>query len=404
MSATGLWLRRSLVTAASPALVAIVVLTSSSRTGWQYEWAWAMSWTASATIILCPIVAGLVAHDRACRHHPTLTTAERSSRRGTWAAMTVPLASAIVAVIAWIVGALILSIQAMRHGASGASSASILLEVATVLVAAAFVGGAVGSFVPNRAAGPITAIGVYGMFIVAPRWGIGELFTAGGALDSLAGTRINPAWLEDFLLVHLAVIASAVVLIAAHVSVRRLTRVTGAVAAGGVLLVTTLVLSSTAAHMPFVPVSSASTCVGAAPRACGPPGQSRALAIEQEGLADAYRKLQESGLSLRDSYANLQGFTGTPFPEGTGVLTIDPTLFEDGTASLDAVMASISTPTLCAAYFDELPPDDLLDAQQTLAEWLERALTSDPVGRAPQDVISAYETLLDCEPHRGAVP
>lgn len=399
-----LWLRRSSVAMVAPVLVVIVVLTSGARTGWEYEWGWMLSWAASSTIIVCPIVAGLVAHDRACRQYPTLTAAERSSVRGAWSSLATPLASTIIAMLAWLVGALILAIQAWRHGATGQLPLNVFIEVVVVVLAAAMIGGAVGALMPNRAAGPVAAIGIYGLFIVGHRIGIGEPFAAGGAMDTLAGWRTNPAWLIEFLLIHVAFVIAAGIVVVARTSIQPRIWITGLVSACALLVGTTVAAANAPFHNLFVVSDFEVACVGESPEVCGPSGQRRVMEIGQAALAVAYQKLEGSGLPLRETYVDTHAFKSKPIPEEVGDLEIDASEFKDGKASPETPIANIVTPTLCEAYFDELPPEDLFDAQDTVGEWLEQALSSNTTSRAPQHVIDAYDKLLNCEPIRGVYP
>lgn len=399
--AVALWMRRSSATIAFPAMVALVLVAAWSRTGWQYEWDWALSWTASATILLGPMVAGLVAHDRARRHAPTLVLVERTTSRGTLAALSAPIAGFTLAMTAWIAAALVVLARVWNHGAVGRPGLTMLLEVALVLLASAFLGAATGSWVTNRAAGPIAAISVYALFVSGPHLTLGGLMNAGGSLDTLVDLRRNPEWLAGFVGVHLAMALAAAMVILARRTVLRSAQ--AAVLAGAivVLVAGALAFKAGKADGPYQEIAVETHCLGQAPELCGPSKSAPVLEIAEEGLRRAYADLADSGLTLRERYVMARGLPGNTFPDDAGDLSVDPSLFVDGAYSRDDVVMTIATPTLCERFFLDEPPRDLMNAQSTVMQWLDQRLSGKVDGEAPADVVDGYRRLLKCRPHRG---
>lgn len=396
-----LWMRRSSMAVAFPAMVAVAVAAAWSRPGWQYEWDWALSWTASGTVLLGPIVAGLVAHDRARRHAPTLTQVERCGGRGLPGSLSLPVAGFVLGFAAWLVAAAAAAVRVARHDPLGTPQLSIFLEVGCVLAAAAFIGAAIGSWITSRAAGPLAALAVYASFVLAPHLRLGGVLEAGGSLDTLVDLRRPVAWLVGFVAVHLAIVVAGVLVVAARrvvVPWRRSTALAGAalvvVLGSGAFVVGT-------AGKAYDSVAVGQICLGTAPVVCGPAASRRVLEIAEVGLRKAYAALSDSGLPLRDRYDMGRGTSGRPFPEDARVLSADPSGFEDGALSRSELLLTVGTPTLCAEYAGERPSDDLFDAAQVVRGWLASQLSGTRRGSAPAEVARSYDLLKTCAPYRG---
>lgn len=398
-----LWLRRSSLAVAFPAMVVLVLVATWSRSGWEYEYAWALSWTASITILLGPVVAGLVAHDRARRHVPTLTLVEQSSPRGSRAALTLPLAATFLGVAAWVVAAGVVLAWVWWHDAADSPPATLVLEVSVVLAAAAFLGVAVGTWIPTRAAGPLAAVLVYALIVIAGRVELGGLMTAGGSVSSLVGLQRDPVWLTGFVVLHLAlVLAAGLVVWMKQVSG---TALRGALACLAVVVLVGAAVGFRTAKQEGVyrDVVVASVCFGDAPEVCGPQDVEPVLRIAAAGLADAYQDLADADLPLRERYVLARGLQGGVFPTDAGDLSADPGNFTDGRYSSDDAVTTIAVPTLCEAFFADEPPEQLMQAQSVLQRWLSERLAGQVAGPAPVDVRSAYVNLLECEPRRAAL-
>lgn len=380
-------------------MVAIVLAGTWSRPGWEYEWNWALSWAASSTVLLGPLLAGLVAHDRARRHAPTLTGVERSSARGYLGALSVPLAAFIIGMVAWVTAATVVSAWVARNQPVGTPDLTILLEVVAVLLACAFLGAAIGAWVTSRAAGPLTAVAVYVLFVAAPHVQLGGLMSAGGAVGSLIGLQRNTQWLAGFLIVHASIFAAGALLMAARSSASLRHRIAATISAGLVLIVGATSFLMFKADGPYVAVTAEPVCLGDAPTVCGPRELQRPLEIARDGLVAAYADLANSGLPLRQQYSIERGLVGQIFPPDSGVLTLDSGTFSDGVYSRGDLLMTLATPTMCEAYYEADAPTDLLDAQSTVMRWIDQRVYGENDGDvAPDDVQDSYRLLLDCAP------
>lgn len=398
--ATGLWVRRTSAAIALPGMIGLVLAATWSRSGWEYEWDWAFSWTARTTVLLGPVLGGLVAHDRARRHTPTLTTAERAATRGVFAAMAVPLAVFLLGMAAWLAAASVVAVWVARNNPIGIPTLNVFAEVALVLLAASFLGAAVGSWLTNRAAGPVAALVVYALALWGPDLTLRSLMAAGSGTGTMVGIERNPAWFAGFLAVHAAIALAAALAVAARRTVSGRLRFITLMAAGIVIIAGATGFRASGSDGPYVLVATENTCVGAAPQVCGPVALGEPLEIAQHGLKAAYNTLAASGLQLRGRYDLGRGLYGKVFPSTSGVLTLDSGTFSDGAYSRDDLLMTLSTPTQCAEYYAELPPDDLLAAQSTVMRWIDQRLDGSTRDPAPAEVAAAYQLLRECAPFR----
>ena len=104
MTALRLWLRRSSGFLALPAIVGLVAVVIAGRSGWYYEWDRAMSWASASTILLGPLVAGLLAFDVARRLGPTLEVLIATTRRGLNGVFALALAVWAFGAGGWLLG------------------------------------------------------------------------------------------------------------------------------------------------------------------------------------------------------------------------------------------------------------------------------------------------------------
>lgn len=185
-----LWLRRCSAARAFPALVAIVFVVIQSRSGWQFEWGWGFSQASTATLLLSPLVAGLVAFDRSRRVAPTLQALAATTPRARF--VTLALASWAWTLLAWGVGMAYVAVRVAHNGGAGWPDPWIFLEAPVVLLAAASFGLAWGSVFRSLSAGPTAAVVVYLCVILTAALGLPGPFTAGQATGSLIGMEQIP--------------------------------------------------------------------------------------------------------------------------------------------------------------------------------------------------------------------
>ncbi|MGO4256725.1 hypothetical protein [Marmoricola sp. RAF53] len=399
-----LWLRRSLAACAFPGMVALALIVTFSRNGWQYEWDWSFDIVGSCTMLLAPFVAGIVAHDRANRIGPFVSAVEIGSVRAAAAALVLPVAAIVLACGAWLLVLLAATVRVLFHHPVGTPSLVSPIQVFVVLVAAALIGAAIGCTLANRAAGPVAAVLVYLAGSFGYLFEVDGLFLGGRSTGTMVGLEHDPRWTAGLLAAHggLGLAAAAVVYLRARgrsVLVATVPALVVALAA----LVAFATLSAGASPLRTVS-GSPQTCLGSAPRVCGPPEASHLLAVAQHGLAREYGRLSASGLDLRDRYAMPRGLPSHRFPADTGILNLQPEQFEGGRYDLDSAVLTLASPTYCRDLAGEaLPPRDLIDAQALVTRWLSATLHSkETVRPVTPEVRTAYDTLRDCAPYEGA--
>ncbi|MCO1338376.1 hypothetical protein BJH93_05620 [Kocuria polaris] len=392
-----LWLKRSSAKILAPGIVLLVAVAVWSRPGWEYEWGWALSWTAGISPVVAPLVAGIAAHDRAVRHSPTLVDFERSTVRGYLAALSLPVAVFIWALAAWLIALCAVAIRVSFTSGLTVTDYRPVAEIVACLLAAACLGAAVGGAVRNRAAGPAAALLVYFIFLFGPRIGLDSMFAAGGKLDPLAGSQRNDIWTGGFVGLHMAVAVACALVIIGQSSVFRRSRLVASLAAVLVLSVGIGGAAAAGNQPKYDAIPVATVCVGQVPQVCGPHGTEQMLEVAAKGLSGTYDRLGETGLDLPDAYVWDHDSANDFDFDDKGSIEIDPGRFEDGRLTGWDSFSAIYVPRPCDAYRGHDRPDGLLTAQRTVATWLESRLDgSIQEEQAPPAVRSAYSELVDC--------
>lgn len=395
-----MWLWRSSAKFAWPGLVAAAAVVAYARSGWQYEWNWALSNASTPTILLSPLVAGLVAYDRGRRATPTLEALAGTTPRVGLSLIAV--AGWAWAVLAWVVVAGSAAFMAARHGASGTPDPWIFFQVPAALLAASFFGLAWGSRFRSVAAAPSAAIVVYVLVILANVLGLPGIFVAGRSTGSLIGTEQVPAAAVNAIAMSLAFAALAVVWHRRQVA----SAWGGATPAPVVAMVALLV--ATGVH--GIASSDGNTyqareqrpiCVGETVVVCGPPDGRALLTLSAGGLERATRLLDASGIQWRTRYDLRRGDDVFSLPEEAGLLRVGPEDIDSGRVTAQSLAATLAMPRLCQEYFGPQPPKGLLSDQQVVMTWTAKALADGrPAVAAPTDVVSAYASISGCRPAR----
>jgi hypothetical protein len=400
IGALHLWVRRGSVTLAIPALIGAGLVVLMSRRGWWWDPGWAYSHASTPVILIAPLLAGLVAFDRSRPGGQVLALLAANSPRERSATAVPPTAGwlAALATCAALAGGVAVALIARSTGAL--PSGWLLLEVVTALAAAAAVGWATGRLLPNRAAGPVAALGVYLLGSQARSWGLAGLFAPGGATGMLAGVERNPTVSLTLVSLHVVIAAAGAMvgLTALHQSRRRLL-VRAAVAAAVLLIAVGASSTLVKGQAPYRFSSAAPVCVGSTPRVCGPASAQRLLTVSAQRLSEESSLLSGSGIPLQQEYRLAIGPTALSdaADAGAGLLTVTPEEFVDGRPSVDDLAATVSRPRMCPQYVAAQPPVVLLEAQQRVQAWVvgtDGAATSQP---APTDVVAAYHRLVTCD-------
>lgn len=395
-----LWIRRSSALLAFPAMLVIVFLVLFSRSGWSWERSQAVSWATACTILLGPLAAGLVAFDVWRRQTSTMRELAASTRRGTAGIFALALAAWLLAVLAWLSGLGVALAMASSNGAAGPVPWWTIVQGLLVMLACVCIGALIGATFRSVAAAPVAAVVCYLVPIGANIFGLQGFMTAGGATAPLIGIT------QDRTIAVVLVLAAALAAALAWAMVRRSTAPTDAfVSVGaavlGVALVGSLVYLNTLSPVlrTMQPSASAEVCVGSSPEVCGP-GEGAALyAVAADDLQSAGQLLSKDGVPLRDRYDYPRGDIMIP-PGGAGMLSLSPSeVTDDGHLAPWDVALTIATPSVCAAYYGDSPPDDLLDAQGSLATWIVDRLSGEG-GDSPADADGAQramEALQTCD-------
>lgn len=401
-----LWLRRGTATLAFPAMVAIELVILFSRGGWNHEWDWALAQAAQGTLLVAPLVTGLVAFDRSRRVEPTLSLMAVSAPRGVRALLALPAAGWIVSAAAWLVCVAVALAMAWRGGASGSPDAFAFVEPPVLLLASSCIGFAVGSWTRSVLAAPAAAAGMFLSRILAGAMSLHleGLLGAGGSTGSLVTTDRTPQMAVSLMCVHLALACLAVAVAVPRLSAVARRRSAFSVALTGGAVVAALVgYGATAARLdPFRWTASPDTCSRGVATVCGPQEGAYLVRASQRSLSAALRRLEPSGVDWRTSYVLVHGVA--PVPD-QGVLRAGPEQIHGGRLETDAIVATLMNPRLCSALFDDRRAQSVLDDQTRVMEWLTPTLRSTrPVEAAPQSVKDAYRRLETCTPFTGRLP
>lgn len=400
MTGLRVWLWRSSAKFAWPGLVVAAAVVAYARTGWQYEWNWALSNASTPTILLSPLIAGLVAYDRGRRATPTLEAlAGTATRMGLY---MIAVAGWAWAVLAWLVVAGSATFVAARHGASGTPDPWIFFQVPGALFAASFFGLAWGSRFRSVAAAPTAAVVVYVLVILTNVMGLPGIFVAGRSTGSLIGMEQVPKVAANAIAMS---VAFGMLAVAWH-------RRQVASPWRGASLAPTALMAVLVVAIGVYGIASGDgdtyrarqqrpICVGLTVEVCGPPDGRALLTLSADGLDRATRHLAASGIQWNTRYELRRGDDVFSLPESAGLLRVGPEDINDGHATSQSLAATLAMPRLCQGYFGPQPPEGLLSDQQLVMSWTAKALAEgQPATAAPTDVVSAYASIAGCKPAR----
>jgi len=385
-------LQRSWALPAFPILVAVVLAALSSRSGWDWEWARAVSWASGNSVLLCPIAAGLAALEAWRVGRPASTNAMASSIRG-------PRALRMVVVVVWaycalalLVGVLVAVLVAGRNDPSGPWGVSAAFRATTALLAATALGGVVGAYWRHPAAAPIVGLAIYFFPLLLGPFGLRDVFVAGGATGTLAGSEPNLTVLVAHVALHLSLTTAALIFLQHRVlpaTGRRLVLRAGALSVAGILLGIYVATGPIANGQ--VPARSTETCVTSSRGTidvCGPLG-GQLYQVAADSLEEASDRVLELGVIPASRYGD--GGNGIMLSPGRGILTITVEDIENDRLSVSDVVLALATPNACPALYGSEMPTRLLDAQEALAGWTLDVLNG--ATPATDDNTAAAETM-----------
>lgn len=398
MVALRIWLWRCTAARAFPALLAVGVVAVASRSGWQLDWRWASDWVPIMTYLTIPAAAGLVAFDRSRLVEPTMAGLGRGAPRGADGMVALVVASWLWLLLAWALTFGYVAVRAAGSGAVARPDPWSFVLTPVVLLAGAALGLLFGTVIPNLAAGPVAAVVTYLLPLTAGNVGLPWLMVADVSTGTLIGLERTPVPAAVNVAFHL-VVAVACVIVASRspaLTPRLGTTMTIAIIAvvAASLLAYDVVDKQVAAWRPS---PGPQLCLGQRVVVCGPAEAGSLLRVAHDSVESAIDRLGDAGIAWQTRYA----FSTQPeqVPAGSGHLSLQPEGVAEGRMSIDDVVYTLQAPRVCAAYFADRPPAQLMSSQGQVAEWLSARLSgSAPVGRAPTDVVEAYRRLRACVP------
>lgn len=397
------WLKRCSAKVAFPAMVAVVLVFVLGRGGWDWEWLRATDWASGSTILLGPFTAGLVAFDFWRRMPPGLRSVMASTPRGRRAVLGPVVSTWAYAVLACVVGVVLAAIRTLEHGADGSPSWWFAVQAPVGLFASAAVGALVGSLLANAAAAPVAAFTAYLLPVAGAMLGVPDLLIAGGSTAPLIGLEPDPRIMVTTLVVDMLIALSCLVVAAGRMTLQ--TRGFVAVAAVSVaatVAAMSVLMSLDPAQHRFRPVEAKPICVGEPIAVCGPAGGRAIYVLAQRDLAGAWSSLQDLGDPPPSGYEYPVG-SRRPASDA-GLLLVTTEAIKDDRLDPWDVAATIATPAACDALYADSPPEELLEGQGRLTEWIVARL-QDPEGMGDATLGTArdtYSALATCRPE--AVP
>jgi hypothetical protein len=394
-----LWTRRCSAALASPAFVAVSLVILLTRRGWQFEWGWGLSQASSATVLLGPLLAGLVAFDRSRRAAPTVANLAASSpRSGLWA---LALASWMWAVAAWGLGMAVVAVVVTRNGARGWPDPWILVQPPAALLAAACLGLAWGATFRSIASAPIASVVVFLGIILGDYLGLTGLLASGRATGSLIGMQQVPAVAAAGIALNLMLALVALAWALHRIQPDRMDLKRLVMLGGAVTVAAAVGLARVGGGDTYRAVAEEQVCIGDGVVVCGPESARPVLAVAQSSLLSAVRQLGGSGVAWRSRYVWARGSDVFSIAADSGLLRVGTENISDGRMSPGEIASTLAMPRLCQDFFDPNPPDALLGKQGLVTAWVTEQLSQGSrAGRAPRQVLDAFDDLANCRPAR----
>ncbi|SDR83170.1 hypothetical protein SAMN04489860_0170 [Paraoerskovia marina] len=394
MTAIRAWALRSSAGWLFGGLCVIVAAVIVSRSGWQWQGQWAVSWGAGTSIVLSPLLAGVVAFDVHRFLTPGLRLLTASAQRGARSVVALVVVLTVAAAVPWFAGMSTTSVRAAATGAPPLMTTWLVyvaLGVA-VLGAAASVGLLVGTLVPHLLAGPAAAALVYvGPILVLPL-GLQGILSVGGATGPTYGMVPNPTVVAATIAVNLSLMVLCSVAALGRLGLRPSSGKALPIALVIVLAVSLVALVGSDPRTHSLTGTTDVVCTGTSPETCGPTDASAVLEVASRDLEDASSRLTAAGFTFPDEYA-LDAPT-MPADETRGLLFVDPTTLQGDHMSEWDRGLTLATPAACPEFYGDAVPVELLDAQAALSLWFVAALsTSEDIAPTDPDTVAAVSTL-----------
>ncbi|MGK5684875.1 hypothetical protein [Actinoplanes sp. URMC 104] len=380
---SGLWLL--------PVFLAVDLLALFSRgLQWQGEWAWTVDWANGGTVLLGPLLAGVVAYDVQRLGNPSANTATTASLRGPNVPLHVSVADWV-----WAAAAHALTlIGALTATALTSPSGSLPLLPLPLgflaLLAFAALGALTGTFIRSMIAAPLATIGCFALTYLGATGAVPKVFRVGGVTGTLVGLRYSVpvnAWITVVLIAVIAVTA-VVVVYRRSVLTRSRQWVAGGLALA--LLVTGWVMLDVRGDYRFEPQRSAISfrCAGSAPQVCMAVGTTRPLPALAAAMHEQAAPLTALGISLPARY-NQDVANVAPDPRA-GIFYLAVEEVNAPQPDPVAIADYLSTPAPCPQFTSpDAPPEEALYARAILADVI-RQKNNLPTGLLLEDKAKAW--------------
>lgn len=366
---------------------------------WHLEADWGLRLTAATVSFISPLVAAAVAFDTVRRHRPAVADfALASPRRVLPSVMPVVSLSVTVTLAYLLVWAGVLA-TAAASGGIGPTDWWVFPETLGPVIAAAFVGRAVGEWIHGIGAPIVAAVAVLAAAVVVSPWGRGP-FEAVTTYGTLTGLERPPG--QAAAVVAVTVVTAAMGAVAAARSrdwFRRPLRRALLVAA----LVPVWVLPAAWPWPDQVYRTSTEPveCTGTVPALCGPRSRVPLLAMAQPAFARAYERLQGTEF-VRPSHFTVTRLGRYSDLDGAAPLDFDPAALTGRGYPPGSVVAALLRPHECAELFDAAEAVPVLEAQGRVEPWLLNVVEGRrPARPEPPEVSSSFDVILDCRVYTG---
>lgn len=349
IGAVALWLRRGTPARAFPVLVAMELALLFTRGGWGHEWDWAFSYASLGLSVIGPLVAGLIAHDRARRAEPSIALLARTASRGRAGLVAIGAAGGLCALGVWLVGIVVAGAIAVGD-ASGVPNPWVFVESLALTAVFATAGLAAGSLTRSVLVGPLTAVVLFGVGVVSSssNAGLTGLLRVGGSTGSVTSIQRTPASAIAVIAAHLCLAALFLVIAvcrppwsSSHGPVRVI-----ATSLAGVAVCAGLVgMNRVSAQVdPYGWIGGPDHCSTGIVTVCGSVANRYVTRAAQTSLSEDVDRLHGSGIDWQRNYLIPHGHR---FPADVGYLELNPADVHNGTLPLPIVASGLANPRLC---------------------------------------------------------
>ena len=387
---SGLWL--------FPVFLAVDLLVLFSRgLQWQGEWAWSVDWANGGTILLGPLLAGVVAYNVQRLGNPSANTAMTATLRGPQVPLHIGFANWMLAAAAHL---LTLAVAVAATAATSPTGSLPLLPLPLgflALLAFAALGALTGSVIRSLVAAPIATIACFALTYLGATGVVPKAFRIGGVTGTLIGLRYSEsvnAWIAA-LLIAVTAFAALVAVYRRSVLVR-----TGQWVAGGLsvaLLATSWANLQINGDYRFEAQRTAVSfrCAGSAPQVCMAVGTTRQLPALAAAMHEQAAPLTALGISLPDRY--YQDVANVAPHEDAGVFYLSVNEVNAPRPDPVAIADYLSTPRPCPEFTSpDAPPEEALYARAILADVI-RQNNNLPTGLLMDDKAKAWMSSGDVE-------